>query len=291
MRLSTAGLLSLCVLPAVCRVLPALLAQYGGANNTTLVEVDGALPSVSGSPIFDLPLSQLLFTDPTPPVVSSPDLHVRNIPAPASNDLNAVEKKGHNNGPRSQNTHPTNETIAPGTEDAVAYATFAKRAFKHNDPKWQKAVCTGERLTQASMRNKDTAVKHVQPIDSDFDGTMENDLRTWGYTDLSGEGSVYCDISSVISELTSLGINMEWSDETPNGANMCYGVAHYHKDPEYPHGVRTYTVNNKIYFVNGILLLWPHTRLIFGNRGLAHFLKSPSTLAMDLLPSLTWCLL
>jgi hypothetical protein len=248
MRLSIAGLLSLCVPHVACRVLPALLEPYGGTN-TTLVEVDGALPSVSDSPVFDLPLPQLLFTDPNPPLVSSPDLHVRNVPTPTPNDVKVVEKQSHDDILRRQDTPPTNETIAPGTEEVVTYATLTKRNFKHNDPLWQKAVCAGERLTQASMRDKDTAVNHVKPINSDFDGTMENDLRTWGYTDLSGEGSDYCDLSTVISVLTSLGINVDWSDYDPNGHNTCFSVAHYHKDQEYPHGVRTYTVDNKIYFV------------------------------------------
>jgi len=245
MRLSKAGQLLLYVLPAACRVLPTLLTQYGGTNNTTLVEADGALPSVNDSPAFNLSLPQLLFTDSAPPTGSSPDLHVRKIP---THDLNAVEKQGHNNDLQSQSTHPTNENIAPEIDDVIAYATPAKRDFKHNDPLWHKAVCTGERLTQASMRDKDTAAKHVQPIGSDFDGTMEDDLKTWGYEDLSW-ADASCDLSYVAAELMSLGINADWSDRTPDGQNICYSVAHYYKSPEEPFGVRTYIVNNKLYVV------------------------------------------
>jgi hypothetical protein len=284
MRLSTAGLLSLCVPPVACRVLPALLAQYGGTN-TTLVEVDGTLPSVSDSPVSELPLPQLLFTDPDPPLVSSPDLHVRNIPTSTPDNLITVKKQGHNNGLRSQNTHPTNETIAPGTENVVAYAALAKRDFKHNEAVWQKAVCTGEKLTQASLRNKDTAVNYVRPIDSDFDGIMEKDLSTWGYTDLSWQGADNCDLTTVVPELTSLGINVDWSDYDASGQNTCFNVAHYYKDPwqDLP-VVKSYWVDNKIYFVI-VCPCYGHTRLIFGNRGRVRIVKSPSTLAMDLLAS------
>ena len=248
MRLSTAGVLSVCVLPAVCRVLPALLAQYDGTNTTPLSEVDGALPAVSDSSVLDLPLPQLLFTDPAPPKISSPDLHGRDIPTLTSDNLNAVERKGHNDGPRSQNTHSTNETIAPRTEDELAYATLAKRML-HDDPKWEKALCTGTKLVQAQMRPKDTAVNFVNPIDSEFDGTMEDDLRTWGYIDRSVERAAACDFSSVIPELRLLGINVDFSDRTHDGQNICYEVEHPYRDRNDPHSLRTYTVNNKLYFV------------------------------------------
>ena len=284
MRLSTAGLLSLCVLPAVCRVLPALLAQYGGTNTTTLVEVDGALPSISDSPVFDLPLPQPHFTDPDPPLVSSPDLYVRNVPTPTPNDVKTVEKQGHDDILRRQDTASTNKTIAPGTKDEVTYAKLAKR-YNHKEPEWISAVCTGTRLTQATLRDKDTAAQFVQPIESEFDGNMATDLQHWGYTDLSAQGlSNYCSFDNVM-ELNTLGIDTGWSHFSPNGPpaghGICFHVEHFHLNQAPPWATRMYLVGDKPYYVSSMLLIRSHTRLTLGNRGRVHTSTSASTLTMD----------
>jgi hypothetical protein len=283
MRLSIAGLLSLCVPHVACRVLPALLEPYGGTN-TTLVEVDGALPSVSDSPAFDLPLPQLLFTDPDPSPVSPPDLRVRNVPTPSPNDAKATKKQGHDNLLQRQDTPPTNGTVASGTKDEVTYAKLAKR-YNHNNPFWINAVCTGERLTQASLQDKDTAAQFVHPIGSEFNENMATDLQYWGYADLSAQGSSrFCSFSNVM-ELQTIGIDTGWSHWTPNGPpagnGICFHVEHFYLSQAYPWPTRMYQVGDKAYYVSGMLLIWSHTRLTLGNRERVHSIMSASTLTMD----------
>lgn len=149
-------------------------------------------------------------------------LHVKDAPAPTAGVIgNAVAKR-----------------------DVLAIAEPASVSTMAVDATfWRKYVCRGEKLTQASMRNKDTAVQHASPIDSEWDGTMEEELRLWGYTDYKGK-SVYCEFDNIIDNLNAIGVDGRFKSR--GGENDCYNVGHRRSDAT-PLKDQTYEVDGKTY--------------------------------------------
>lgn len=122
---------------------------------------------------------------------------------------------------------------------------------------WQKYVCRGQKLTLASKADKDKAEEFVLPISTQWDGTLENELKLWGYTedpypdcDFDGE---YYDISRAYEDLHVLPDDENEDEPDPN---ECFRIHHYdpNKVDEDGHdiwaGDQTYKVNDKEYRVS-----------------------------------------
>ena len=111
---------------------------------------------------------------------------------------------------------------------------------------WNTCKCRGERITQASMQNKDTAMKLVTPIDSPWDGTMEEELKLWGYRQPKG-ATLYCDFSSTEMEFNKMGIDTKFMERTKDGQYRCYQALHNKEGPYGQSKEQIYEVGGKIY--------------------------------------------
>ncbi|KAJ4993437.1 hypothetical protein SVAN01_00985 [Stagonosporopsis vannaccii] len=119
-----------------------------------------------------------------------------------------------------EDTSPEDESPgSPGNPTPAAEPNEADDAF------WNRHVCRGEKLHEASIRNKDTALNFVRAVDSEFDGTMEDEMKTWGYTDEQGR-SIFCNLDDLTHELNSLGIDAEFRKGDKQGDNECFHVHH-----------------------------------------------------------------
>lgn len=124
---------------------------------------------------------------------------------------------------------------------------------------WQKYVCRGEKLTQASKRNIDKAIQFADPVDSEWDGTLEAELKLWGYADLKGK-SLYCDLSNIAEDLNKVGVDAKFKPR--GGQNECFSVKHSltndrnDKGEKIPPKDQRYTVGDKTYRVSGHSVLF-----------------------------------
>jgi hypothetical protein len=114
---------------------------------------------------------------------------------------------------------------------------------------WNTCKCRGEKITQASLEDKDTAKNLVTPIDSPWEGTMEEELKLWGYAQPKG-ATVYCDFSSTETEFRAMGIDTNFKERTKNGQNQCYQAHHSKGGPRGKVKEQTYEVEKKIYRVS-----------------------------------------
>lgn len=116
---------------------------------------------------------------------------------------------------------------------------------------WQRYVCRGKRLTQASKLDKAKAVQFASPIDSIWEGTMEAEIKLWGYKEISADS--HCYFGDIESALKALKISMLTRSE--GGPNYCYQVRHIDNDAQNAQGEKiadkdqTYKVNGKDYRV------------------------------------------
>lgn len=144
-----------------------------------------------------------------------------------------------------RNTYPIAEIVSIGSNDITTLAGEDDIGF------WAKYVCRGEKLTQASVRNKDTATNYVTGIDSRFDGSMETELETWDYTEHKGK-SLYCELDNIAATLNSIGIDAKFRKGNNNGQNECFHVEHRRtnggglniRDQTYEAAGRTYRVSS-----------------------------------------------
>lgn len=160
--------------------------------------------------------------------------HVKDMPLNSPYDTGSDDDESPND--------PGDPTPAVGHEDDETF--------------WNRHVCRGEKLHQASIRNKDTAINFVRIVDSEFDGTMENDMKTWGYTDHKGE-SIYCELEDIAPDLNSLGINTAFRSGSSNGDNECFYIDHRSSlgRATYKVGGTTYHVSNREYLsLRGLLI-------------------------------------
>jgi hypothetical protein len=120
--------------------------------------------------------------------------------------------------PTSPSTDPSDEPMSdppspePDTNEAV----------------WQKALCNGQKLYQAMIRDSDQIANFIAP--STFDGDMKAELEAWGYSDLTGESyyDAHCDFESGAdrhSAFDAMGIDKRAS--AAGGPNKCFHVQHY----------------------------------------------------------------
>lgn len=143
---------------------------------------------------------------------------------------------------------------ALSSEDAIsAEESTEKMALTRRDDKdfWTKYVCRGEKLTQASLRNKDTAIQFANPIDSEWDGTLEEELKLWGYTDFKGK-SLYCDVNNIAESLNSIGIDAKFKSK--KGENQCFNIGHRRQSETVVVTDQTYKVGDKVYRVSLCLI-------------------------------------
>lgn len=166
-------------------------------------------------------------------------MHVRDAPRPTPDDATKLERYGKTClARRDLNLNTTSATLSTDVTTLAGEPEEADEVF------WNRHVCRGEKLTEASLRNKDTAINFVRPVDSQFDGTMEDEMKTWGYTDNKGI-SFYCHLDDLKNELNSIGIDTGFKEEDPNGQNECFHVFHSSSL-----GRRLYKVDGKTYQVS-----------------------------------------
>ena len=172
-------------------------------------------------------------------------LHVKDAPAPTLDDT-------------SNQNQESNKLVArrdlllvavTSSKDVKALAGDDDAAF------WQKYVCRGEKLTQACMRNKDTAINFVTAIDSGWDGTMETELKLWGYTDYNGK-SMYCELDNIADSLNLIGVDAKFRKRNNNGQNECFNIGHTRQGDSTPIKDQTYQVEGKTYRVSRRLKLY-----------------------------------
>jgi hypothetical protein len=101
-----------------------------------------------------------------------------------------------------------------------------------DDEVWKKAQCKGENLNIAMTLDDDGAhsvLNNMPYIQSPWDGTMEDDLRKWGYSE-GGEKEVkkceqdLADLKDINTALKALGT--DYTSARNGGPNHCYNARH-----------------------------------------------------------------
>ena len=110
---------------------------------------------------------------------------------------------------------------------------------------WDKAICRGEKLTRASKLTKDKAEAFALPINTNWDGDLGAERKTWGYfdspdADCDFEGEYY-DIKTAYEALNILDSN----------SNDCFRTFHYDPDLEVDENGKEIEVKDQTYQVNG----------------------------------------
>ena len=111
--------------------------------------------------------------------------------------------------------------------DTVKVAAFDNPA---DQQLWQKSICRGQRLFLAMTFDLPEAGRICQPIISPWDGTLERELTTWGYSDISGdiEHEFDCDMSPDKNGIEDMleEINANPNDSRHGGDNICHALQH-----------------------------------------------------------------
>lgn len=153
-------------------------------------------------------------------------------------------------GPDSVSVRPS--TISSNTVSPLAFGDAVSIAAKpklDDDTLWDTCKCRGEKITQASLQDKEIAKNFVSPIDSPWEGTMEEELKLWGYMQPKG-ATVYCDFSSTEKEFSAMGIDTKFKERTKEGKNRCYQAHHSRGGPRGKVREQTYEVKKKTYRVS-----------------------------------------
>ncbi|KAJ8106913.1 hypothetical protein OPT61_g9226 [Boeremia exigua] len=172
-------------------------------------------------------------------------LHVKEAPS-TSDNLEAIEKRDVDLRLARRNVIFGANSTSPSTD----ISTLAGG----DDEFWRKYVCRGEKLTQASIRNKDTAVDFMTPVDSEFDGTMEAELKLWGYTDHKGS-SLYCELDNIAASLNSIGVDAKFRKGKRGGQNECFHIEYGAQADSVPIRDQNYEVDGTTYRMTGA---WSH---------------------------------
>jgi len=95
---------------------------------------------------------------------------------------------------------------------------------------WEKSICRGQRLFLAMTFDLPEAGRICQPIISPWDGTLERELITWGYSDISDdiEHEFDCDMSPDKNGIEDMldEINAYSNDSRHGGDNICHALQH-----------------------------------------------------------------
>lgn len=167
-------------------------------------------------------------------------LHVKEAPTPSPDNAGTTKK-------REQSDNLAGQDLLAGEPSPDVSEPSSVSVLAGDDSSWQRYVCRGEKLTQASMRNKDSAADFANPIDSEWDGTLEAELKLWGYTDYQGK-SMYCELDNIADSLNQIGIDAKFKKNN-NGQNECFYIRHRRtgetdpKDQVYQVGDKTYRVS------------------------------------------------
>jgi hypothetical protein len=158
---------------------------------------------------------------------------------------------------RRQSVGPSFSALRPRVNSSSAHSpstvgdtvTIAAKPKLDDATLWNTCKCRGERISQASMQNKDTAMRLVTPIDSPWEGTMEEELKLWGYKQPKG-ATLYCDYSNTEMEFKAMGIDKNFIERTKDGQNRCYQALHSKGRPYGQSQEQMYEVEGKTYRVS-----------------------------------------
>ncbi|KAF1928401.1 uncharacterized protein M421DRAFT_92650 [Didymella exigua CBS 183.55] len=174
-------------------------------------------------------------------------LHVKDALAPTADDTTPpVDRRRSNDLNGRGLITAINSSIAqspPASNDVVS--VIAKKR-PDDDTLWNSCKCRGEKITQASLQNKVTATKLVNPIDSPWEGTMEAELTLWGYKQPKGLG-LYCNLDNVAASLKEMGVDTKFKENTKSAQNECYQAHHSRGGPRGQIKEQTYVVGDKTY--------------------------------------------
>src|SRR5690242_8652788 len=144
--------------------------------------------------------------------------------------------------------------LRPG-DDSNQSLPFASLAAGDDPPAiqrseaWQKYACRGQKLWQAMTNNKDKAVDYLTPIDTLFDGTLEEELERWGYIERNDDADDLCMFDTYLRQpLEALDINSKGS--VVGGPNECFFFQHYDPNMQDEDGFLVPSYNQK-YEVDG----------------------------------------
>lgn len=124
---------------------------------------------------------------------------------------------------------------------------------------WQKYTCRGQKLWQAMTNKKDKAVDYLTPIDTLFDGTLEEELERWGYIERNDDADDLCMFDTYLRQpLEALDIDPKGS--VFGGPNECFFFQHYDPNMQDEDGFlvpsynQEYEVDGKTYRVSDPML-------------------------------------
>lgn len=135
-------------------------------------------------------------------------LHVTDAPAPTSDNIAGERRRSNGLKGRDQVSAVNSSTSESPLVSGEVVALAGKKKLD-DATLWHTCKCRGDKITQASLQNKDTAMNLVTPVDSEWDGTMEAELSLWGYRQPKGF-SVYCNFDNVATPLKEMGVNSKF---------------------------------------------------------------------------------
>lgn len=114
------------------------------------------------------------------------------------------------------------------------------------DALWVKCRCRGEKLTEGCQTSKDEATEFTTPLNMPWKGTMEAELKKWGYHE---RPPTWCSLDDIENALNDLKIE--------EGDTNCYEVRYLLPDGTKDEDGKviapkdqTYTVDKKTYRVS-----------------------------------------
>ncbi|KAH7413607.1 hypothetical protein DE146DRAFT_749811 [Phaeosphaeria sp. MPI-PUGE-AT-0046c] len=120
--------------------------------------------------------------------------------------------------------YDSNHSSTSGSESAKFVTLSISERASDDDVVWFKAVCKGQKIFQALTSNIDTAERYLTPITSIWDGPLVNELKAWGYNDISSMKDHACHFHLLETAFTALGIDYKSIGE--GGPNRCFGIEH-----------------------------------------------------------------
>lgn len=139
--------------------------------------------------------------------------------------------------------------LKTGVDDKDIHATA------DNNDVWRRAACRGSKLLLGTTLNPSEAALHCTPLTTPWQGSLFNELATWGYDDVSYEADreTLCEFEywyHLERVFEDLGINPH--DSHIGGPNECFTVNHFDAPAmgRNPDGSLP-TIPNQYYYVNG----------------------------------------
>lgn len=218
MQAARVGIAMLVVVSTICTALPYISQQL----NITDISVHNELTAspaavdskIASSERTDINLSSAL------PLIAL------ELPSQCAGDLSSSGKDGADEPESSCSVGIATETLL---QNHTAPVLELNRGISRRDSVLatesdllDKCVCRGEKLTLACTTDKNKATEYAQPIDTPWDGTMEAELKLWGYRDEPSDS--HCNFDDIETALKALKIGRKSGME--GGNNFCYKVLH-----------------------------------------------------------------